>query len=1284
MSRALLRGIKCHACRNSVIRSFVSMSGVTITPLALGSVSTVHTRPPQLSRNFSSQHAKLFLSQPSDNTEPAAHPILEKDTSEEISKHSEEPEEHIPWYLQEEVEDSAPHPLRKQQPLPALPENPPPILKDLLEHISVDIGLDNLSLLDLRQLDPPPALGANLIMIFGSARGVKHLNVSADRLCRWLRTTYKLRPNADGLLGRNELKIKLRRKARRAKLAKSAKSTLTQPDDGITTGWICVDVGTVEGGQFCKPEEGSEKVGFVGFGTVVEGTRIVVQMMTEEKREEIDLEGLWSRTLERNSLENEGLPRPQAEEPPKEADLIHEPSIVAQADSSHRLSSHAPQISVTFEQRRGISTSSRQHQDPKSTTGDFVRTSREEDPKPPGKKKKFDSTSLTALSRWHRNISPVEAIRDLGQGVHDKTSTTFLQQFYQELAKAPSDLASSQRIKLMCTAIVLHHPGYSKTDLFEAFQEHILSNYIVTRPQFLQILDALLSFKPDLSSDPPRLLLPSADMQLALQIIDHVGLRGVNLLDATIIIKLFVGASFRAQVYPVSREDLPSSTPIGNRIPVPLDTYESVKRIQSRLARVIKATRATLTSNQYMIILRVFFNQGEYLKFWNTWQEVALAGASRDKSFYLFIFQLHAESDGWQRWTTNLLNCIQMMEQENPPVHMDGEFAETIARCITVACPDILARVGRNEPGPLVKVWRQCQILLQNEAGHDEGAGPHSAISRIEYYNRRTKFKVHITSQLTSAVRDPAVLEPNSHDISKLRHDHMEYMSTLQNDFDDFKPSLFEILSEQQLSALLPPSLRYILAVATHRHPRYLLRVLNSYDELYALLSLLVERYYLRTFGGSFTENFYSLKRERVLATKNGEIPRAQLGAASPVRETLKLRSSDVWKNLAVMVGIPYLKRKLDEGYDIHAAPHAALASSGGGPRYNPADDLPPSPTARQRLMHYYKWFLRNVYPSLNAAYYFAILAFNLAYLFDNTKYSSPFLWLIGTRIRRLGPADHAAIELATQPPKAKLNTPNTRPGGALSFLSPQNIYPHLLGSLKIFLPTSIFALKFLEWWHASDFSRQLARKATEALDLPAPVVSGMIPPTAATASGIAAKPQKASASDQSSEKPSTPQTYAPKRPNPPISSTSYLPIFTVPLPAVDPTAALSDPAAAATQSPCPICLNPLNNPTACQTGYIFCYSCIFRWVNGEHERQIGFMNGEGSEWEDVRNDDGEEDTAKATVGGERGTDEEKGKGNDMGSKISRVGKWESGKGRCAVTGRRVLGGPEGLRKVLV
>ena len=69
-------------------------------------------------------------------------------------------------------------------------------------------------------------------------------------------------------------------------------------------------------------------------------------------------------------------------------------------------------------------------------------------------------------------------------------------------------------------------------------------------------------------------------------------------------------------------------------------------------------------------------------------------------------------------------------------------------------------------------------------------------------------------------------------------------------------------------------------------------------------------------------------------------------------------------------------------------------------------------------------------------------------------------------------------------------------------------------------------------------------------------------------------------------------------------------------------------------------------------------------------------MNGEagGEEgWGESGDDDSGEDD---------GGDGKK-KGRESGL-TNRVGKWESGKGRCAVTGRRVLGGTEGLRRVMV
>ncbi|KAF2459004.1 Pex12 amino terminal region-domain-containing protein [Lineolata rhizophorae] len=485
----------------------------------------------------------------------------------------------------------------------------------------------------------------------------------------------------------------------------------------------------------------------------------------------------------------------------------------------------------------------------------------------------------------------------------------------------------------------------------------------------------------------------------------------------------------------------------------------------------------------------------------------------------------------------------------------------------------------------------------------------------------------------------------------------MEFMTNLQNGFDELKPSLFEVLSEQQLSALLPPSLRYLLALATHRRPRYLIRVLNSFDEAYALLSLLVERHYLRTHGGGFTEHFYGLKRERVLRVRGGELPRAQLAAPAPVRDALRLRDRDVWANLAVMVGVPYLKRKLDEGWEVHAA-HAGLLDD-GGPGLRRGRGADAGSSLRERVLAFYKWFLRRIYPSVNAAYYFSHLAFQLAYLFDETKYASPLLWLVGTRIRRMGPADYRAIEeMAAASSAALRKRPAARPGQNMSLLHPRTmvdaVYPRMLSSLKFVLPTAIFALKFLEWWHASDFARQLSRKAAEGLELPPPIVSGLerLAARKRAKSGEEAADEekgkgKADDSFASAEKIPAPDNLPPTPPaTPPIASNTLLPIFTVPYPPPSPEL-------------CPICLSPVVTPTATPAGLVYCYGCVHRWVAGTHERQAAFMEG-------------------------RGGNDEEGWGVEEDGTRSREGRWESGVGREPVTGRRILGGVEGLRRVVV
>ncbi|KAL2819229.1 Pex12 amino terminal region-domain-containing protein [Aspergillus granulosus] len=1052
-------------------------------------------------------------------------------------KPASESSQHIPWYLQEETSVPEQAEASSSDHLPELPENPPKLLPVLLEYVYKDLGLDGLKLYDLRGFETPPALGANVIMIMGTVRSVKHLNVSADRLCRWLRSNYKLSPYADGLLGRNELKIKLRRKNRRARLASRTGGVIDDKDDGITTGWICVNAGVVE--KAAAQEVSSDA--FEGFGHLGGGTRLVVQLFTEEKRAELDLESLWEgriRRAQQEKIQHSDAPADAPEE-------VRFPSSISPPSSDSELAA-VPRSFVTppLEQRRHFHTRRRHIEHGVSAMRHFRSWST------PVPKKEGQSDITWAMLRDYLENLPDEQLeaamnRELDENGHND----LLSLVEQSLSGLGDEAKFMARMELEAIGLNREHPQYTKENLLELFEGYLVWALPIDDHIVAFVLQTLLAPRGRKDPNESSWWLPDSDREVTLKFLEHLSLSGRNLMNMEMWYMLYQSAS------------LPS-TPEG-------DSNTPAER-SAHVLRMIEGLEIPFDPVHARLLMAQIFRNGDHESFWKWWRKLPLNNSPRTGNDYAQLFALHADVATGAQIRECLDTWIPLMRSEEPQIDIEGPLATDIMECLKKLQPDIKKQADSGSTTAFADLWRD-------------------------------------------------------------------------------------------LSDLLPPSIRYILAVATHRHPRYLLRVLNSFDEVYAVLSLIVERYYLRNFGGSFTENFYSLKRERVLLTKNGEIPRAQLGAPGPVRDSLKLRTADVWKNLLIMVGIPYLKRKLDEGYDIHAAPQASLIMS-GGPRYNPSDDLPPNPTIRQRLMHAYKWFLRNVYPSVNAAYYFSILAFNLAYLFDNTKYSSPFLWLIGSRIRRLSSADHHAIAKILDGNPQNPRGARSRPGsGLLGLLSPQNLYPQLLTSLRYFLPASIFALKFLEWWHASDFSRQLARKATDTLELPAPITKGMIPPSERKQKPSTEKQQDPATSSPSRK--SALKSSPTKRMQPPISASSYLPIFTVPLP----------PAGSDAASSCPVCLNQLTNPTACQTGYVYCYVCIFHWLNGEHQRQLDFMNGEGAgaAWEDDLIDgedgDGERNDADASRPGK-----------------SRQGKWESGKGRCPVTGRKVLGGTEGLRRVLI
>lgn len=179
----------------------------------------------------------------------------------------------------------------------------------MIKYIYEDMGLDDISFLDLREIDPPAALGPNLIMLLATARSERHLHISAGRFVRWLKKHHKVSARAGGLIGPGELKTKLRRLRKKAKLLGTNTAIVPGGDNGISTGWVCVSFSASghEGSGSDEAASFDEEGNLSGFGASLDGTTVVVQCMTESRRQELDLETLWQGILKRSLRDGEAV-----------------------------------------------------------------------------------------------------------------------------------------------------------------------------------------------------------------------------------------------------------------------------------------------------------------------------------------------------------------------------------------------------------------------------------------------------------------------------------------------------------------------------------------------------------------------------------------------------------------------------------------------------------------------------------------------------------------------------------------------------------------------------------------------------------------------------------------------------------------------------------------------------------------------------------------------------------------------------------------------------------------
>ncbi|WWC73836.1 uncharacterized protein I206_107808 [Kwoniella pini CBS 10737] len=236
---------------------------------------------------------------------------------------------------------------------------------------------------------------------------------------------------------------------------------------------------------------------------------------------------------------------------------------------------------------------------------------------------------------------------------------------------------------------------------------------------------------------------------------------------------------------------------------------------------------------------------------------------------------------------------------------------------------------------------------------------------------------------------------------------------------DDDRPSLFDLLAQDQLRDLFHPVVRYVLSYFAQRYPRYLLRVLNHHEEFFAALLLILERHHLKKHNASIAEHFYGLR-----LTPTSAIPTPRLNTLSPPKRS-SLSRKQRWGMLLVLVGLPYLRARAQDYFE---------SLGGGDVNERNEEDRGIAITRTQKAF-------KVLYPYLSLGLDLTFLGYDLAFLFEKINYPRPWHKWLGLKVIRKGPEDE--IESS----------------GIISKLPP-------------LLPPLLLLLKLSQWWYSPSSPR--------------------------------------------------------------------------------------------------------------------------------------------------------------------------------------------------------------------
>ncbi|CAI5735230.1 unnamed protein product [Hyaloperonospora brassicae] len=220
-------------------------------------------------------------------------------------------------------------------------------------------------------------------------------------------------------------------------------------------------------------------------------------------------------------------------------------------------------------------------------------------------------------------------------------------------------------------------------------------------------------------------------------------------------------------------------------------------------------------------------------------------------------------------------------------------------------------------------------------------------------------------------------------------------------------PSVFELLMQEQMEKGVKPAIEYVLHTLCESLPSVARALpVRHLDESYALLQFWIQHYFLARYDCLVTEKFYGMKRVVLQTVADA--------SAEPVTSALTPRAKTLALLFAVVV--PYLKLKLDTYQKetaellsrtaVQSASNSASASSNTEQRYGRFLRRLRSIACLQTLR---KSFVAT-YPFAHLAYEGSFFVYKWLYLFGDTPFFSPFFRCMKTILVRATAEDEETI----------------------------------------------------------------------------------------------------------------------------------------------------------------------------------------------------------------------------------------------------------------------------------